>query len=316
LVFFPFLMFKSVSGWNNQVCFSTMTSMYHLPPILDRDVAIRLPTCMYRMEPIISSSGGSEKMQPAAESGAAAADLARLERRQEAILTRLDALKTQVEAAMQRRPVSCPAGGDVAVAMSATLPDHPSELVVVASPSSPPYSLLPLRRLMPSLSVTSHVHSSAPPVNAALTRLFSWRGAGARGPHLRLIWKDVAGEPALLVSPAAQCCPLAGEPQLCRYLARALLPHHYEGDAARAAEVDQLLAQADRLRSGNGKERQTVLRSLNATLGGRPFLLGSQMTLVDGAVWSAVRWAALPSPANVAAWSQRMDAAAGLGNQC
>ncbi|XP_037090470.1 aminoacyl tRNA synthase complex-interacting multifunctional protein 2-like [Pollicipes pollicipes] len=292
------------------------SSMYHLPWIIDNNVAITLPSCMYRMTPIIAglpdiNCDQKDAGKLSASTDTAASDLAQLERRQDTILARLAALKGQVETARQQLGASSSVAATMATPPS-QLPALSGDVVVVASPSRPPHSLLLLRRLVPALSLTSHVHSTAPPVADALGRLFRWRGADG-GPHLRLIWKQVSGEPQLLVS-ADQPCPLVGEDQLCRFLARSLLPGHYEaGGEARAARVDQLLEEGGQLLHGAGKQRQAALRSLDAVLARQPYLLGSELTLVDAAVWSALRAAALQSPPSVTAWGARLAVAAGLG---
>lgn len=284
-------------------------AMYRLPPILDNAaITVTLPTCMYRLPPI-NPSVAQTAQAGGSDAASLKADLARLERRQEAVLARLAQLRGQVEEAT-------PSCTDAAVTMTTEAgppPKHRGDIVVVASAERPPLSLLLLRRLAPGLHLTAHAHSTAPPVSAELSGAFSWRGADGAA-HLRVIWKPVGDEVRLLVSPAGQCCPLLGEDQVFRYVARALLPAQYEaGDGSRAARVDQLLEQADRLRGGNGKERQAVLRSLNGQLGSQPFLLGAALSLVDGVVWSALRTAGLQSPPNVTAWSGRVAAAAGLG---
>ncbi|KAF0301389.1 Prolyl-tRNA synthetase associated domain-containing protein 1 [Amphibalanus amphitrite] len=248
--------------------------------------------------------------------GASGAELAQLERRQEAILSKLMQLRCRVEEAVRQRSARSAPGQEVCavVATDACLPlDHRAELVVVASADRPPCSLLLLRLLAPTVTLTAHVHSTCPAVPPHLLDAFRWRGA-AGGAHIRLIWKPEVGEPRLLVSPAGQGCPLVGEEQLFRYLARALLPEQYEAAGAeRAALIDLHLERADRLMNGSGAEKKAVLGTLDGLLGRQPFLLGGQLALIDGVLLSALRCSKVPpAPTSVAAWRDRVSIAAGL----
>lgn len=95
-----------------------------------------------------------------------------------------------------------------------------------------------------------------------------------------------------------------------RYLGRLLDPSYESLGPVEATEVDHWLDQAHHgLLHGKNKERQAVLKALNAQLGNSPYVLGSSPSLADIALWSAVLQLDLLSgaPSNVKRWMKTLN---------
>lgn len=111
----------------------------------------------------------------------------------------------------------------------------------------------------------------------------------------------------LMVDPSRQN-PILAEANIARYIFRILNPDYDSvANLAQFVANDKWLNLASRsLVYGNAKERQSAVRQLNSHLGKSAFLTGSQASLVDAVVMSALfhakEYASLSG--NVKKWSQ------------
>lgn len=100
-------------------------------------------------------------------------------------------------------------------------------------------------------------------------------------------------------------CPIEGEANVARFLYRLLAAEPQ--DAIVATQVDSWVDTAIfQLAEGGSKERAAVLRSLNATLGRSPWLLGQELSLADIVSACCVLQAGqtASAPASVQRWLQ------------
>lgn len=233
---------------------------------------------------------------------AASATPAVLEQQHYTVLHKLLLLQHRLTDVLLKQP-GCP-----------TWPPHGSEagvchdLVISASPLSPPYSVLAfaaaLRTIGYTVLTTAAVHSSLDPetVPLALSSEFSSNstGSNSRADHqvvLSLVWSAVP-RVMLMVNPLTQCS-ISGEGNVLRYLSRLLpasSPYHYEGDASFAAiaRTDLLLDDCTAvLAAAPGDKRtigQFVKRMDEALKKATPGPSGPMLGAVgDVAVWSALR---------------------------
>ncbi|XP_018024512.1 uncharacterized protein LOC108680236 isoform X2 [Hyalella azteca] len=177
------------------------------------------------------------------------------------------------------------------------------DMVVRASPQSPPYSVIvlagALRAAGYTVLTTSLLHSSLDmgSVPDGLRSAFSSCSVsgGSRSDHqivVTLVWSAVTA-PSLMVSPLHQC-PIIGEANIIRYLCRLLpasSPYHYEASAsfAHIARTDLVLdscctaAQADK--KAVAKFLNTVENNLKSSSHGSS-VYGE---CGDVAVWSTLK---------------------------
>merc|ERR1712154_439888 len=220
--------------------------------------SIEVPSCVYKLNSFYadleghSGGGGSEMSE----------DLVALERRQEQILSRLAALSQQVDALTKSGvPVSASglskstnqqAASQTVNALPRTAPGVPVDIVIYASPSSPPLSVLVLSQLLSDkykVLHASHTHSSVSSVPENLRHAFSHSGdVRPRSDYdviITLIWKDVVNGPCLLIS-LTHHSQISGEACVARYLARLLNPP-YDQDIIAATHIDSWLDQSYKL---------------------------------------------------------------------
>jgi glutathione S-transferase len=99
----------------------------------------------------------------------------------------------------------------------------------------------------------------------------------------------VGTDPTLVVDPSRQN-PILAEANIARYVLR-VLNSDYDtvGNLTEFVANDKWLNLASRsLVQGNAKERQSAVRQLNGHLGKSAFLTGSDVSLVDAVVASAL----------------------------
>ncbi|XP_044037653.1 aminoacyl tRNA synthase complex-interacting multifunctional protein 2 isoform X2 [Siniperca chuatsi] len=167
------------------------------------------------------------------------------------------------------------------------------DIVINANPAQPPLSLLVLHSLLCQhyrVLSTVHVHSSVTSVPPQLLSCLGPRHADSYARQMfqlgfTLIWKDV---PKLEMKFSVQnMCPIEGEANVARFLYKLLAP--YPSDPAPATLVDSWVDIAFfQLAEGSAKERATVLRALNSTLGRNPWLAGPEFSLADIACYCCV----------------------------
>lgn len=114
-------------------------------------------------------------------------------------------------------------------------------------------------------------------------------------------------QPVMVVCPGQQI-PVEGLANISRYLSRQFCPNLYESlPPLTASQIDSWLDSLSTYVHGNAKEKASVLRSLNATLGTSPYLVGDAPTLCDIVLCPVIR-AGSKLGNNVKAWVKRCDA--------
>ncbi|XP_068248594.1 aminoacyl tRNA synthase complex-interacting multifunctional protein 2 isoform X2 [Palaemon carinicauda] len=316
------------------------TSMYRLQKLTTTPTVVDLPSCMYRMNPI--NKFASTDLAPSYYGSTTCATnylsgtpgkmegLAELEKRQEAVLLRLQCLKQQLDK-LQSNKGSTDQTTPLVSAVGAAAQSSPvktgavHDLVIAANPERPPYSLVLLRKLLKNAGFpvycANHLHSSIKKVNETLQKTFTENPEGDRSKHslaFTLHWKDVSS-PSLMVNPLHQT-PISSEANIIRYVSRLFplsSPYNYEatGTFTSITETDNLLDQlTNQMICGNNKERQSVLRLLNGRLGRASWLMGDKCSIVDVMAWSALKQTGSEAgaPANVSKWYKAVSTLAGL----
>jgi aminoacyl tRNA synthase complex-interacting multifunctional protein 2 len=285
--------------------------MYKLQPYFDRSLQVELPTCMYKLKSYYGSHDISSKGTSCIKD--TDPTLRELENRQEAILRRLEQLKSEVNKLAQKSGQlnsSSSKTSSVTLQSSSVLESGLCDIVINADPTSPPLSVLILKELLAQyyrVLTVCHTHSSSPPVSEALGALGVNNGILIdRGQYqlvITLIWRNVNDGPILMVKPHQQTA-IHGEANIVRYLARLLHPAYDEIDPAMATEIDTFLDLSCQLKKGNAKEKAAVLRTLNARLGKNEYLVGGSPGLADIVLWSAIHQAKMGqgAPGNVSKW--------------
>ena len=111
-------------------------------------------------------------------------------------------------------------------------------------------------------------------------------------------------EPTMIVSPHRQT-PVQGIANICRYLSRQFCPEIYESlNPVNASQIDSWLDSVScSYINGNAKEKASVLRHMNSSLGSSPFLTGDALTLADIIAYSVIgTLQGLKIGANIKTW--------------
>ncbi|XP_076366670.1 aaRS-interacting multifunctional protein 2 isoform X2 [Tachypleus tridentatus] len=283
--------------------------MYRLEPVYDRGNKIELPTCMYKMSNIYEKNNDTSKESSTYKE---------LEDRQIEILKCLQQLKTEVEKLKTntQQPTKATAEattnltnrecGVIEQSQSCIVQD----IVITASPNYPPVSVWIMRNLLGQkikVKLSTHLHSS---LTTYLPKLKNLEDALMDFDRkdcqlvITVIWKDVGKDPELMVSPVKQSSIL-GEVNIVRYLGRFVTPGYDEGDPVIATEIDFFLEIIhSAFTNGNNKEKQGVLKTANIKLGKQTFLVGSELTIADVMLWSAIVQHKMEHdlPSNVKKW--------------
>ncbi|CAN8002478.1 unnamed protein product [Ixodes hexagonus] len=304
--------------------------MYRVEPIYGQTGPIELPTCMYRVDSVYGEADTSAISGSEMQTSVGADLVQQLETRQQQLLNKLESLRKLAQKAKESADFSKAEGtlsagqtlaNSVPASSSSTaLGGSPLlDVVLGASPSQPPFSLWPLKRLLSErrrVLLSCHVHSSVsslPQRIGDLSRLYDESSNGQPRSFydlaLTLVWKQVDGDCELMVNPLLQVA-ISGEVNLIRYVGRLLDPSYESVGPVGATEVDHWLDQAHHgLLHGKNKERQAVLKALNAQLGSSHYVLGSSLSLADIALWSAVLQTDLlaGAPSNVKRWMKVLN---------
>lgn len=304
--------------------------MYQVKPISGNDMMVDLPTCMYKLTNIHAQ--GSSCPEHALQNGHLDPAMAALEARQDEILSRLYELKAAVDG-LAKTVTTPDADLDLTVTGLSQGPASTAfretveldsllgkdlgalrDIVINANPARPPLTLLVLHDLLCQryrVLSTVHVHSSVPAVPPQLLSCLGPRHADSYTRQcfqlgFTLIWKDV---PKLQMKFSVQkMCPIEGEANVARFLYRLLSP--YPDDPVLAALIDSWVDTAFfQLSEGSPKERATVLRALNGSLGRDPWLAGAELSLADIVLYCCVRQTgpAASTLANVQRWLKACD---------
>ena len=238
--------------------------------------------------------------------------LARLERRQQAVLDQLAGLGLMLDEVRQRRglpPLSSPSSA------AAPAQQERLRLAVYAAPDRPPLSVGLLCRLLAAHAPVwcrAHLHSTCPagPTSPAATRLLPVLNGGSPADaalHLTLIWRP-GKQVETVVSPLAAPA-LTGEAVTARLLARMLQPWRPNLYAENPA-IDVWLDQADDLAAGGDrKTRAALVSAVTAALAGRRWLVGGEATLADVVVWSVLTQLEATTPP-LKKWAEAVEALA------
>lgn len=296
-----------------------ITGMYNVKPYYDNSTPLELPQCMYTLNSIYCKEA-TVKTQTEATEQSIAASVKALEERQERILSRLHQLQLKVKKIVDEDVSKSVLQTSHLTALEASSHsssrDVISDVVISASPTSPPLSVFILYEMLAQqkrVLLHSFVHSSVrnlaiPNVNAAFNCLVA---PVANRSHFQLglsiIWKDVRQGATLVVSPSKQT-PVVGEVNVARYLARLLTPR-YDADVVTATQIDALLDHAAVLLHSSDSLGAAV-KSLGQLLGRKKWFVGNDRpSVVDIVMWSAVkqRNVAASAPENVRQWLARCD---------
>lgn len=308
--------------------------MYQVKPIGGPHIKPDLPTCMYKLPNLHAQQGSGCAAEHALQNGEMEPGIRALEARQDEIMRKLYELKAAVEGLA--KTVTTP-DADLDLTVSGSLssqslgstafrgvPDLDAvlgkdlgalrDIVINVNPEKPPLSLLVLHRLLCQryrVLSTVHVHSSVASVPPQLLSCLGPRHADSYARQLfqlgfTLIWKDVL-KPQMKFS-IRNMCPIEGEANVARFLFKLLAA--YPADPALATLADSWVDVAFfQLADGGAKERNGVLRSLNAALDRGPWLAGPEFSLADLACYCCVQQSGMASaaPANVQRWMKSCE---------
>ncbi|XP_014379061.1 aminoacyl tRNA synthase complex-interacting multifunctional protein 2 isoform X2 [Alligator sinensis] len=186
------------------------------------------------------------------------------------------------------------------------------DIVINANPSLPPLSLLVLHSLLCEhykILSAVHTHSSVKSVPENLLKCFGEQ-TKKQSRHeyqfgFTLIWKDVP-KPQMKFS-IQTMCPIEGEGNIARFLF-SLFGQKYNAVTSTLIDswVDTAIFQ---LKEGSSKEKAAVLRSMNASLGKTPWLVGSELTVADIVAWCALQQTGSSNavPVNVHKWMKSCE---------
>jgi len=233
------------------------------------------------VSPQAASSSNSSKSKPAV-------DYKALEQRQDSVLAKLDQLKDQVSAYKQSIGLDPVPESKPTIKNSGCIAD----IVVKASPSSPPFSLSTICSILQSsgysIFTTTHLHSSItssnhptilPPSAQGLTR-------GQANLRLTLIWSDLAGgDCEMIISPLTQSV-IRGEVNILRYLARVFNEEFLYERSPNLASIDNMLDTIASLPHASPRNRVPMLRTVTGGLAKTANVVGDDVTIADIALFS------------------------------
>ncbi|KAF5283151.1 hypothetical protein FQR65_LT02663 [Abscondita terminalis] len=302
--------------------------MYKTCQIIQHDLKVELPVCMYRMKNIHANKSDdgplgdhvssfrdsadiSKQVKQFLKSFRSSPEMSTLIDRQQRILQQLDDLRQQM---LKLKNDLCTPNIVESTVTATTKPPQIPNIVLNVSPEHPPYSLLVVKKLCSksfNIAVSNHLHSTIsqlPEISVQFIKDLESFPINQSLPTytLRLIWKMVEPSLELLVSQV----PIIGEPNMLRFLARLmpdLLRYETEKDVF---EIDSTLDLCYSLvRAKSKTERLGLIQSLNKKLGKSQFLCGhSEMTIADVAASSAIKQVALNEiTQNMTKWLQRCD---------
>ncbi|XP_065345406.1 aminoacyl tRNA synthase complex-interacting multifunctional protein 2 [Cloeon dipterum] len=214
-----------------------MATMYELKPIFVPDDLSDLPTCMYRLKNLHTSSNDAEVINApnrtatqqcnGGETVEQSPEIAKLEAVQEDILQKLSNLISKLDNIKKlvkepKAPIKHQPNTTSTKPASIELVKL-ADAAVTANPSNPPYGLLALRTLWSnevSITLSTHAHSTLKyALPKAVNDLFNLptEQRGLPVLNIRVIWADVK-HPKIVTSPACQI--IYGEVNILRLLSR------------------------------------------------------------------------------------------------
>uniref|UniRef100_A0A1B6JPP6 AIMP2 thioredoxin-like domain-containing protein n=2 Tax=Homalodisca liturata TaxID=320908 RepID=A0A1B6JPP6_9HEMI len=314
-------------------------SMYKLKPVVHFPDSINITDTMYKMKNIYSSNINPSEETYSITNGLpnvleqvnkllkkSPVEVEELKKRQEAILKQLTYLKEQMLALREELGKKNSSSDPPSSVSKKISPSHTNiakevswdgvikEVVLHASPDSPPYSLLAINLLWPDvlrLQVTCHSHSSVQTLPPHLTAFSALAATPAPTLQVRLIWKQMGQDCELVISPLSHCA-IRGEVNLLRYLYRTISTP--SDDLLSDLKLDSTLDICHRLvHARTLRDKQLQVRALNARLGKSTWLGGEEMGIADLAAWSALRTVSkVDLSQNMSKWQSRCCAAIGV----
>eukprot|EP00039_Didymoeca_costata_P001446 m.52603 g.52603 ORF g.52603 m.52603 type:complete len:424 (+) comp10802_c0_seq3:108-1379(+) len=268
----------------------TANCMYRLQSYHD-DYPIAGAQTMYSLPPIAEISGGEEDVPP---------EIRALERRQIRILKNLDELITKAENEIKKRTggILPPLQGEQSgTPMPTSKVTTVPEICISSHPESPALATFIVLHLIAAegkeIDIRQYWHSSVcdhalRPTAAALQQE---RGKEKKPCFLRvrLTWKDVE-QPTVMLSPGQQVS-ISGDGNVCKFLARTFHPALYSEDHIIATKIDQVIDTCWTISNSKGQALKMAtkeLKDVNVDLGKNEFVLGSQMSLADIALYSCM----------------------------
>lgn len=284
--------------------------MYHMNPIITSDIHIEYPTSMYKLKPISTDDsteifGNNLNLvgkDLADQTKVKNTDMEELEFRQETILKHLNELKDRLTLMQEqlkicnKQAVSLLASKAAKVTPTTQKPIDSAnlrEIIINANPSNIPYSLLALKKLWThrlSVTLQFYTHSTVsgltqPAINFQ-NLCTAHQSTSSANLNITLIWKNIDNIEMINGSSS----PVIGESNILRYLAR-IGPNefNYESNGSNYNEIDSQLDLSELLISAStAKERQTIFKTLNTTLGKNEFFGGTEPQINDFSLASAV----------------------------
>jgi len=280
--------------------------MYHMKPIISSDIHIEYSNSMYKVKPISTDHSTESQKINLNVSGNELADQSKdssmeeLEARQEVILRHLKELKERLMS-MHKDLKICgkPVQPRVTQPVAAAIAQKPIEssnlrdIVINANPNNVPFSLVVLKKLWTNrISLTLQFYTHSTVSNLPQAAINFQNTCTAQQPtssinlNISLIWKNIDNIEMINGS----SWPVIGESNILRYLAR-IGPNefNYELNGSNCNEVDSQLDISELLVAApTAKDRQVILKNLNTKLGKNEFFGGTQPSLSDLSLASAV----------------------------
>jgi len=277
-----------------------------MKPIISSDIHIEYSNSMYKVKPISTAHSSESQKINLNVSGNELADQSKdssmeeLEARQEVILRHLKELKERLLSMHKELKIcSKPAQARMSQPVATAITQKPIEssnlrdIVINANPNNVPFSLVVLKKLWTnriSLNFQFYTHSTVsnlpqPAVNFQNT-CAAHQPTSTTNLNISLIWKNIDNIEMINGS----SWPVIGESNILRYLAR-IGPNefNYELNGSNCNEVDSQLDISELIIAAPGaKDRQIILKNLNAKLGKNEFFGGTQPSLSDLSLASAV----------------------------
>ncbi|XP_066994203.2 phenylalanine--tRNA ligase alpha subunit isoform X2 [Anabrus simplex] len=178
-----------------------------------------------------------------------------------------------------------------------------SRHIICVDPSTPPYSLLVLLRLVKSfasktVSVETNLHSALPLLSSYFNYYLSTdsrdtqHGKGSADFNFSFVWKQ-SGEVKLSFCSSQR--DIVGEVNVCRYLARiaeenssTLTLYERKGEV-KSSQIDECVDIIHSLLTTSNREKQSdLLKRVDKLLVASPFITGSSVSVADICLWSAI----------------------------
>jgi hypothetical protein len=198
---------------------------------------------------------------------------------------------------------------------------EPVNICITADPNSPPFSIFVLCNLMrhrygPILS-NVYVHSS---IGNELGNEF-WNVFGRKNVEnendksknriiLHFIWKQDVIAPTMNIKCRLGKAPVYGEETIAKYLSK--LANFYTENVSDENDQNNIwYKSAASFVKSNNKGKERILKDINVQLGKNSFILGSDVSLNDVSLWSALCKAKMNKedklPGNVKRWSRLLN---------